>query len=225
MCPIASVLCRAGKNGTMLNLCGLLRAVVMIAVAVTLCISSWAAVPAPWRLAGNSPAEYEAATDSTMLYNGSPSTYLKARKPGLCGDSKVCDNFGALIQTLKPESYAGKRIRLRANIKVENVKHWAGLWLRIDKGKNAVAFDNMGSRPIKGSREWKRYEVVLDVPSDATAIAFGVLLSGSGALWVNNVNLETVGPDVKVTVPQEPDQQLPYIMRPFDHLWGDNHRP
>jgi len=44
----------------------------------------------------------------------------------------------------------------------------------VDKGKETgVAFDNMQDRAIKGTTDWRRYEVVLDVPEDATGIAPG----------------------------------------------------
>jgi len=46
---------------------------------------------------------------------------------------------------------------------------------------------------------WQRYEVVLDVPKEATIGAFGVLLSGAGALWIDDVKLETVSLSVPVT--------------------------
>jgi hypothetical protein len=45
----------------------------------------------------------------------------------------------------------------------------------------AWPFDNMDDRPIKGDSEWQQYAVVLDVPSEATALAYGILLSGAPA--------------------------------------------
>jgi hypothetical protein len=57
----------------------------------------------------------------------------------------------------------------------------------------------MQSRPIKGTQPWSNYDVVLDVPADATSISFGVLLSGTGQLLVNQVTIETVGPETEVT--------------------------
>jgi hypothetical protein len=57
----------------------------------------------------------------------------------------------------------------------------------------------MQDRPIKGTTEWQRYEVVLDVPEGATGIFFGILLDGRGEVWLNSVNFEVVGTDVPVT--------------------------
>jgi hypothetical protein len=69
----------------------------------------------------------------------------------------------------------------------------------VDNGTDTVAFDNMQKRAIKGTLGWQRYEVVLDVPAKATGIAFGILLAGPGALWLNGTNFEVVGAEVPVT--------------------------
>lgn len=43
-----------------------------------------------------------------------------------------------------------------------------GLWFRVDgtTGKS-LSFDNMQDRAVKGTTEWARYEIVLDVPEGA----------------------------------------------------------
>jgi hypothetical protein len=72
--------------------------------------------------------------------------------------------------------------------------------MRVDKGTGpGVAFDNMQDRPIKGTTSWLRYDVVLDVPSDADDIAFGVLLAGTGKIWLNGIEFEVVGSEVPTT--------------------------
>ena len=43
------------------------------------------------------------------------------------------------------------------------------------------------------------YQVVLNVPKHATGISFGILVSKSGTVWLNNVKLEIVGNEVPVT--------------------------
>jgi hypothetical protein len=58
---------------------------------------------------------------------------------------------------------------------------WAGLWMRVDgQEPKMLAFDNMQGRPIQGTTAWKRYEVILDVDPQATAIAFGILWTRRG---------------------------------------------
>ena len=57
----------------------------------------------------------------------------------------------------------------------------------------------MQNRPIKGTSDWTRYEIVLDVPQNAAAIAFGIRLRGKGQVWLDDVQFAIVGPDVPTT--------------------------
>jgi hypothetical protein len=149
-------------------------------------------VPAGWSLAGSNPRNYETGLDQQQSYHSLPSAYLKA-KPS------ATEGFGTLMQQFNAGKYAGKRVRLRASVMTEEVGDWAGLWMRVDQGATTVSFDNMEERPIKGTTTWQNYEVTLDVPQDATGIAFGILLTKSGSVWLNGVKLEVVGLGVPTT--------------------------
>lgn len=168
--------------------------VVSIAMLATLWLSSSAhAAPEGWHLAGSAPGSYESGSDAKVKKSGKSSGYLKSKEKSISG-------FGTLMQTLAPDKYAGKRVRLSAVVKADKVKDWAGLWMRVDgEGTTPLAFDNMQGRAIKGTSNWKRYEVVLDVPKKATAVAFGILLSGTGSVWIDNVKLETVSKSTPIT--------------------------
>jgi hypothetical protein len=173
-------------------------ALLKIAAAVTLCaVALSAAVPRGWYLSGSNSTDYESGVDPAQ-YEGHRVVYLKASVPTTKG-------FGTLMQDFRADNYAGKRVRYSAMLKSENVANWAGLWMRVDKSSGAssspkmLAFDNMQDRPVKGTEDWKNYQVVLDVPNDATGISFGVLLTGSGNVLLSNVKIETVGLDVPLT--------------------------
>jgi hypothetical protein len=72
--------------------------------------------------------------------------------------------------------------------------------MRIDgKEKTGLAFDNMMERPVKGTTDWKNYEVVLDVPAEAEEIFFGFLVAGKGRGWVDDIKFEVVNNDVPTT--------------------------
>ena len=160
---------------------------------LTLCgFSLMAKPPAGWFAAGSKPADYDMSTDPAAAYMGLPSVRLKSTKPEING-------FGTLMQSIGAEQYLGKRIRFSAFVRSENVAEWAGLWVRVDKGKDSVAFDNMQQRSIKGTSEWKNYQVVLDVPEDATGISFGILLSGIGSALINGGKFEVVDRSVPTT--------------------------
>ena len=161
-------------------------------VFVTVCsIALQAAAPSGWLLSGGSPTEFECGIDSFAAHNGHPSAYLKSKSPFVQG-------FGTLMQDFRAEHYTGKRVRFSAFVRTENVQR-AGLWMRIDMGSKTVAFDNMQSRPIKGTTDWQQYDVVLNVPQDATDISFGALLIGSGEMWLNGAQFQVVGPRTLTT--------------------------
>jgi hypothetical protein len=151
-----------------------------------------ASAPQGWHLAGSNPENYETGVDSEAKRNGFPVAYLKSKRSATAG-------FGTLMQMFSASKYAGQRIRLSASVKADEVKDWAGLWMRVDVNSKTFALDNMMDRSIKGSVDWREYQVVLDVPKDATAVAFGILVNKSGMVWLNNVKFEIVGTDVPVT--------------------------
>jgi hypothetical protein len=156
-------------------------------------LANAADLPAGWFKAGSHPAEYDAGIDTAIRHAGRASGTVKATASELHG-------FGTLMQTATGVAYRGKRIRFSGYVKSEHVQSgWAGLWLRIDGAARGevLGFDNMQHRPIKGTTDWKRYEIVLDVPDAARAIAFGLLLSGDGQVWMDDLAFEVVTSDAR----------------------------
>lgn len=158
-----------------------------------------------WFIAGSHPKDYEIGIDTNTTYNGKNSGYIKSTE-------EEPEGFGTLMQMFKANSYQNKRMRFSAVVKSEEIEDWAGLWMRVDgpeRGKS-LAFDNMQDRPIKGTTDWQKYEVVLDVPQESVYVAFGILLSRRGGVWLSDVQFEEVGTDVPVTSAQReekyPDQ-------------------
>ena len=103
------------------------------------------------------------------------------------------------MQELRADRYVGKRVRLTASVKAEEVADGLDCGCGWKRAPTTVSFDNMMDRPIKGTTAWQNYEVILDVPQDATTIAFGILLNKSGSVWLNSIKFESVGLDVPAT--------------------------
>lgn len=106
------------------------------------------------------------------------------------------------MQNSSAEKYLNKRVRFSGYVKSKNVVESAGLWMRIDGKDNPaepLAFDNMNNRPIKGNTECKKYNVVLDVPSNSNLINIGILLAGTGEIWISNLKFEIVYKSVPTT--------------------------
>jgi hypothetical protein len=147
-----------------------------------------------WMMAGSHPGDYEAGIDADERFEGHPVAYLRSCRTPASG-------FGTLMQTISPEEFSGKGVGFSGAVPSESLTGWAGLWMRVDGPVSArhLAFDNMQDRPIKGTTDWKRYAVVLDVDERAVAVAFGVLAGGEGKLWLSDFSFDVVPLDEAVT--------------------------
>ena len=166
--------------------------------------------PAHW---GGGGLGFELTRDTTTKHGGQSSGSLKA--------TDRAGRFGTFTQWFSAQEYRGKRVRLSAYLKTEQVGQGGGqgrtgLWMRVDgKQQTAIAFDNMQSQPVLGTKDWQEYSVVLDIPPQAEAIFFGCLLIGDGHVWVDDMKFTIVGPEVATTgEPIEPmdrreDETLP----------------
>jgi hypothetical protein len=155
-----------------------------------------------WFRAGSHPEDYEMARDRNTTHHGKSSAYVKSIVPRP-------DGFGTLLQSFKADAYRGQRVRLSGFLRSEDVRNWAGLWLRVDGADNQVlAFDNMQDRAVKGTTDWKSCEIVLDVPESSSAIFMGLLLSGPGQVWMDDLEFEIVGKEA-ATTGGKPGDRLP----------------
>ena len=166
---------------------------------------------AGWLLAGSRPEAYQVGLASEIHREGAVA-YLRS-------DGDPGEGFGTLMQQIAPDDYRSKRLSFSAFVRADGVDR-GGLWMRIDgPGGQQLAFDNMQqTRPITGTKDWERHEVVLDVDQTAQKVAFGILLVGVGVLRIARCALETVGADVSVTA--SPVPQLPRRPRSLDFEEG-----
>jgi hypothetical protein len=150
-------------------------------------------LPKDWTLCGTAPDQFAASLDRETVHSGTASGTLRSL-------TQEVEGFGTLMQQASPQDYVGKRVRLSAWIKTKDVAGWAGLWFRVDDSDGKIlGFDNMENRPLKGTLDWAKYDIILDVPVDAVLISYGILIAGSGQAWLDEVALESVTEDVPVT--------------------------
>jgi hypothetical protein len=72
--------------------------------------------------------------------------------------------------------------------------------MRVDgPGNDILAFDNASERAARGTSEWTHFDVVLDVPTRAERVSFGILLSGGGTAWASALKFEKVPRTVALT--------------------------
>jgi hypothetical protein len=146
---------------------------------------------------------YSTGYDDEVTYNQVRSAFIQSNS----NDLELTKHAG-LMHRSEITNIKGKRLRFSAFIKTENVQGWAQLYIRIDGHRNKVykkqewallAYAGMYDRPITGTTDWTQYSVVLDVPKRGSNMGFGVFLSGSGKVWLNDFQFEVVGNDVPVT--------------------------
>jgi erythromycin esterase len=141
-------------------------------------------VPEIWYAGGEG---YVAVIDRDEKHAGERSLRIEFREQG---------NFGVATNQFPVDAARGQRLRLSGFLRTKDITTgWAGLWMRVDGSDGVLAFDNMQQRGITGTTGWTRYEVVLDVPDDATNINFGALLTGNGTAWVDSLAFEFAEPE------------------------------
>lgn len=119
-------------------------------------------------------------------------------------------DFSNLMQTFQAKSFLGKRMRFSGFIKSEDVDGWSGLWMRIDdKSYEMLGFDNMSDRPITGSTSWNHYSCVLDIPKESININIGVILAGSGKIWIDLCSFDEVNDSTPTTDIRESEDTFP----------------
>ncbi len=163
-------------------------------VALLACLmmgAAHAAAPKGWFINGPAMDSYAIGSQPSTRQPGSHSAFIRSIKDN--------SGFGSLMQTIKADAYRGKRVRLTGFLSSKDA-YKAGLWMRVDgPDRHILGFDNMDPRALHGDNDWKNYSIVLDVPTDATDIAFGFLLEKNGEVLAEDFKLETVGKDVPTT--------------------------
>jgi hypothetical protein len=160
-----------------------------------------------WFKSGSLPEGYKTGLDNSVFQKGQKSAFIESL-------DKDIEGFATIMQRCNAKNYLGTRIKMTGFIKSENVADWAGMWLRIDSktAMESLGFDNMQDRPIKGTTDWTKCEITLNVPEESGTINFGVLMSGTGKIWFDNISFEILDnaipkvskDSIALTVPEKP---------------------
>lgn len=108
---------------------------------------------------------------------------LRSAVPHPYGDAFLGQAFAA-------GNYRGATVRLRAQVRAENVAGQAELWLQVVTRDRSL---DMHGRAFAGSQDWTRHEVTAQVPAEAELIRFGLTLTGPGQVGLRNAELTRTG--------------------------------
>jgi C-terminal processing protease CtpA/Prc len=113
-------------------------------------------------------------------------------------------NFSTLTRSI-PIEFSGNTIEWRGFLRIESVSEFMGLWMRQDGDTPNLAFATMQPREINGTHDWTEYSITFPLHREAKQLFFGVLLAGTGKVWVD---------DLRLLVDGKPVWEAPRVERP-----------
>lgn len=100
-------------------------------------------------------------------------------------------DWGAFNQSIDAKPYAGKKFRLQASVKVEQLdeRSQAAVWVRVDKtDRKPGFFYNMNDKPITFNA-WKEYTITGTIDQEASLLVFGGLYYRKGKFYYDDFKL------------------------------------
>ncbi len=178
-----------------------------------------------WSFMGypETPKRYEYQLDTTVTYKKKPSVAITLHKEEPSAEETFASGFALLMhEGFIADDYHGKRLRMVAYARAEDVKqgvfnlHVNGPALTTEEiGRKAMYMTSNQHEPIEDTTDWQRYELVIDVPQDATSIQCGFNLTGSGKIWLDGFQFETVDESVPLTG----TRMMPPPRQPINLAW------
>lgn len=141
------------------------------------------------------------SADNSVFHTGRWSVRLQR-------NSQSAGDFSVITRTL-PVDFQGGTVELRGYLRLKDVSASAGLWLRQDADGQVVAFKNMQAQQVNGTRDWAQYSITLPINSHAQQLYFGVLISGTGTVWADDLELLVDGKPIADASPASAKPSLP----------------
>ncbi|MEK4197957.1 hypothetical protein [Cytobacillus sp. FSL K6-0265] len=139
-----------------------------------------------WILTGSNPELYNLSIDSNTIFSSKPSALISSL------EIRENNHFATMMQSFKSDKYKGKRVEFSFYFKTENVDSCSAFFCINDNMENIVKWGDLNKNEIKGSNDWGKYSIVLDVPINSISIDIGFILYGEGKLWINTAQLSEV---------------------------------
>lgn len=102
--------------------------------------------------------------------------------------------YGSVMQSIDAKPYRGKTIKFGAWVRarITSPIGSAHLWLIEYLDKETIGFfDLMEDSPVV-LNDWRYYEIIADIHSDAEFINFGLMLKGNGFAWIDAASFEVL---------------------------------
>ena len=158
-----------------------------------------------WSFIGFPENYYEYLLDTAVTYKNKNSLAIILREKKIPAEKTAFDGWVILThEGFVADSFQGKRLRMIAYTRAENMKR--GVFNLLVRGP-ASDTEGIGPmymatsehEPIEGTSDWRRYELVIDVPEDAVSIQCSFSMAGSGNVWLDSFQFEVVDASVALT--------------------------
>ena len=153
-------------------------------------------VPANWSFLTAQPKMYRAGYDKVANSQTPRSVVIRSL-------NSSAEGFAGLSQKCDATPYRGQRVRISVWIKTDGVNGAAQFFFFV-KDQAGVKLAQ-GGDGVGGSRYWRQYAAVVDVPEEAATLSYGMTLSGAGKAWFNDLQIDVVPNTVKLDQWQLPD--------------------
>jgi len=153
-------------------------------------------VPANWSFVTTQPKIYRTGYDKVANSQTPRSLVIRSLNP-------LAEGFAGLSQKCDATPYRGQRVRISVWIKTDGVNDAAQFFFSVED--QAGARLARGGDGVGGSRYWRQYAAVVDVPEEAATLFYGMTLGGAGKAWFNDLQIDVVPNTVKLDQWQVPD--------------------
>jgi hypothetical protein len=97
--------------------------------------------------------------------------------------------YSALVEVVRAEAFRGKRIRLRATLRMASGAGRSLLYLQVNR--SASQHETLTGQAAGAA--WRRDELLTDVSKDAETLQFGLVVAGPGEAWIDAVEVQVLG--------------------------------
>ena len=98
--------------------------------------------------------------------------------------------FASTVSRVSADSFAGRRVRLTAELRTRDAQRGASVWVRLDdKSKAMLGMDNGEIRKLGSDQDWTPWTTELYVPPETDSVVFGLLLWGGGEVGMRALTL------------------------------------
>ena len=146
--------------------------------------------PAPsplegWSIEGHAQSAYAAETDGEVVREGHPTIRFHP----------TADSGGAyatFMTSLDAAPFRGRRAHAYVWVRTQGVTGRGDAWLRAQGADSPPDGPGLATSIVRlsANADFTRYEMVVDVPTDASKLQMGIGLGGPGMLWMDGVKIE-----------------------------------